>query len=215
MFSYTDECELDSSRRGTGGPRTLTLTNSSATQSASLGPCAKAISTASRPAAIGPKKGTNSNRPAITPQRQPQRHAQRPQPHRCRDAHRDYQGQLAEISQRLSASPVASSACCATNRPTAAVGNPCFAYRCWPARFLTRRTRCADVSFRLPCPRGDRPARWPFDGPHVTRSPRGAGRPKRATGCSATVCSQKRRSVSDPPGLPTRQVIPQLAGVCP
>lgn len=103
----------------------------------------------------------------------------------------------------------------ATNRPAAAVGNPCSVRRCWPTKFLTRHTRCADVSFRLPCPRGDCPERWPLDGPHETRSPRGAGRPRRATGCSAKVCSQERRSVSDPPGLPTRQVIPQLAGVCP
>jgi hypothetical protein len=102
----------------------------------------------------------------------------------------------------------------ATNRPGAAVGNPCSTLRRWPASFLTRRRRCADVSLRLPCPRGDCPARWPPDGPHETRSPRGAGRPRRATGCSATVSSQERRSVSDPPGLPTRQVIPQLAGVC-
>jgi hypothetical protein len=103
----------------------------------------------------------------------------------------------------------------ATNRPAAAVGNPCSVRQCWPAKFLTRHTRCADVSFRLPCPRGDCPSGWPLDGPHETRSPRGAGRPRRATGCSAKVCSQERRSVSDPPGLPTRQVIPQLAGVCP
>jgi hypothetical protein len=103
----------------------------------------------------------------------------------------------------------------ATNRPTAAVGNPCSPRWSWPTSFLNRRTRCADASIRLPCPRGDCPARWPLDGPHETRSPRGAGRPRRATGCSAKVSSQERRSVSDPPGLPTRQVIPQLAGVCP
>src|SRR5438034_9841737 len=75
---------------------------------------------------------------------------------------------------------------------------------------LTRRTVWVDVRFRLPCPRGDCPARWPLDGPYETRSLRGAGRPRRATGCSAKVRSQERRSVSDPRGLPARQVIPQL-----
>jgi len=97
----------------------------------------------------------------------------------------------------------------ATNRASAAVGNPC------PARSLDGRRRCPEGVHRLPCPRGDCLLRWPLDGPHETRSPRGAGRPRRATGCSAAVSSQERQSVSDPRGLPARPVIPQLAGVCP
>ena len=56
---------------------------------------------------------------------------------------------------------------------------------------------------------------FPLEGPHETRSPRGAGRPRRATGCSAAVSSQERQSVSVPRGLPARPVIPQLVGVCP
>ena len=96
-----------------------------------------------------------------------------------------------------------------TNRASAAVGNPC------PARSLDGRRRCPEGVHRLPCPRGDCLLRWPLDGPHETRSPRGAGRPRRATGCSAAVSSQERQSVSDPRGLPARPVIPQLAGVCP
>lgn len=82
------------------------------------------------------------------------------------------------------------------------VGNPCSARR-W-SFVLTSHLAWIDAFFRLPCPRGDCPLRWPLDGSHETRSPRGAGRPKRATGCSATVRSQERRSVSDPRGLPTR-----------
>jgi hypothetical protein len=95
------------------------------------------------------------------------------------------------------------------------VVNPCSRRRRPRSGALTRDGVAADGLFRLPCPWGDCPARWPLDGPHETRSPRGAGRPRRATGCSARFRSQERRSVSDPPGLPTRQVIPQLAGVCP
>jgi len=95
------------------------------------------------------------------------------------------------------------------------VVNPCSRRWWWLAAGLTRRAVGADGLIRLPCPRGDCLGRWPLDGPHETRSLRGAGRPRRATGCRAKVVSQERRSVSDPPGLPTRQVIAQLAGVCP
>src|SRR6266581_2181723 len=102
--------------------------------------------------------------------------------------------------------------------PTAAkhpVGNPCSIAGLWCAAALTRRRFGADGVIRLPCSRGDCQWRWPLDGPHETRSPRGAGRPRRATGCSAKVESQERRSVSVPRGLPARRVIPQLAGDCP
>jgi hypothetical protein len=97
----------------------------------------------------------------------------------------------------------------ATNRPTAAVGNPC----------LTRRPEQEDRSNRLPCPCSDCHRHWPPDGPHETRSLQGAGRPRRATGCCATPTFTpvrcERRSVRIPRGLPARQVIPQLVGVCP
>ena len=92
----------------------------------------------------------------------------------------------------------------ATDRPSGAVVNPCW------MRWLDVPGWLVEGVYRLPCPRGDCPACWPLDGPYETRSPRGAGRPRRATGCSAAVSSQERRSVSVPRGLPARRVIPQL-----
>lgn len=100
-----------------------------------------------------------------------------------------------------------------TNRPSAAVGNPCS--QCGGSANLTRCVSHGDGVDRLPCPRVDCQGCWPRDGPYETRGTRGAGRPRWATGCSAKVCSQERRPMSDPPSLPTRQVIPQLAGGCP
>jgi hypothetical protein len=93
-------------------------------------------------------------------------------------------------------------------------GNPCSQPSGQSIATLTWQGRLADCLIRLPCPWGDCLRCWPFDGPYETCSPQGAGRPKRATGCSAKVDRQERRSVSNPRGLPTRQVIPQLAGVC-
>src|SRR4051794_37927373 len=87
----------------------------------------------------------------------------------------------------------------ATDRPHGAVVNPC------SLRWLDVPSSNVEGVYRLPCPRGDCPGRWPLDGPHETRSPRGAGRPRRATGCSAAVCSQERQSVSFPRGLPARR----------
>ena len=103
----------------------------------------------------------------------------------------------------------------ATNRPTAAVGNPCLARCAWSAANLTPRCLHVEGVNRLPCPCGDCLLRLPLEGPSETRSPQGAGRPRRAPRCSATPSKLERLFMSFPPRLPTRTVIPQLQGVCP
>jgi hypothetical protein len=103
----------------------------------------------------------------------------------------------------------------ATNRPAAAVGNPC-SPRCGPcAANLTLRRLSAEGVNRLPCPCGDCLRRSPSQGPSETRSPQDAGRPRRAPRCSARPSKLERLFMSFPPRLPTRTVIPQLQGVCP
>ena len=102
----------------------------------------------------------------------------------------------------------------ATNRPSAAVGNPCLTRWRWCCAVLTFDSRTTEGIDRLPCPCGDCPVRLPFDGPSETRSPQGAGRPRRAPRCSARPCKLERLFMSFPPRLPTRTVIPQLPGAC-
>src|SRR5882724_10973318 len=94
------------------------------------------------------------------------------------------------------------------------VGNPCSTQPCAGCVLTDVRTTI-ERNDRLPCPRGDCQRRSPCKGPHETCSPRGAGRPRRAPGCSATPTKQERRFMSFPPRLPTRTVIAQLLGVCP
>ena len=103
----------------------------------------------------------------------------------------------------------------ATNRPSAAVGNPCSTRGASCAALLTPRGVAADGVHRLPCPCGNCLRRLPSQGPCETRSPQGAGRPRRAPRCSARPSKLERRFMSFPPRLPTRTVIPQLQGVCP
>jgi hypothetical protein len=103
----------------------------------------------------------------------------------------------------------------ATNRPNAAVGNPCSTRSASCTNFLTFRRNAAEGVHRLPCPCGDCLRRLPAQGPCETRSPQGAGRPRRAPRCSATRAKLERLFMSSPPRLPTRTVIPQLQGVCP
>ena len=102
----------------------------------------------------------------------------------------------------------------ATNRATAAVGNPWSARCGCSAANLTPRCIGTQGVHRLPCPCGDCPARLPRQGPNETRSLQGAGRPRRAPRCSARPSKLERRFMSFPPRLPTRVVIPQLPGVC-
>ena len=103
----------------------------------------------------------------------------------------------------------------ATNRPTAAVGNPC-STRCTPrAVCLTPRHPSPEGVHRLPCPCGDCQRRLPWQGPRETRSPQGAARPRRAPRCSARPCKLERLFMSFPPRLATRAVIAQRQGVCP
>src|SRR5688500_7901707 len=93
--------------------------------------------------------------------------------------------------------------------------NPCVEPgRCGCAA-LTPPRRTAEGIERLPCPCGDCLVCLPCKGPNETRSLQGAGRPRRATGCSATPCQLERQFMSFPPRLPTRAVIAQLPGVCP
>ncbi|PNG46017.1 putative metal-dependent hydrolase of the TIM-barrel fold protein (plasmid) [Variovorax sp. WDL1] len=80
---------------------------------------------------------------------------------------------------------------------------------------LTLPRTGAEVVIRLPCPRGDCHGGWLLDSPHDTRSTRGAGRLRRATGCSATLTQPERQFMSVPPCLPTRAVLPQTDGGCP
>ena len=68
----------------------------------------------------------------------------------------------------------------ATNRPTAAVGNPCTNNRA----DLTSGI-CTPMLQMTSVPLGDCLVRWLCESPGETRSAKGAGRPKRATGCSA------------------------------
>jgi len=100
------------------------------------------------------------------------------------------------------------------------VGNPCSTRNARRTEGLTCTPLGGEGSHRLACPRRDCLHRWPPDGPHETRSLRGAASPRRATGCCAApiftpvrVC--ERRSVSVPRGLAAPPVIPQLVGVCP
>ena len=90
------------------------------------------------------------------------------------------------------------------------VGNPFSTHELRVFAALTPPRRTAEGMNRLPCPRGDCPGGLPFEGPHETRSPQGAGRPRRATGCSARSEPLERQLMSFPPRLPTRAVIPQL-----
>ena len=103
----------------------------------------------------------------------------------------------------------------ATNRPTAAVGNPCLTRCASRASFLTSWCVLAQGVHRLPCPCGNCLRRSPSQGPGETCSPQGAGRPRRAPRCSARPSKLERLFMSFPPRLPTRAVIPQLQGVCP
>ena len=103
----------------------------------------------------------------------------------------------------------------ATNRPTAAVGNPCATRGAVHAALLTPWCVAAEGVHRLPCLCGDCQVRLPSQGPCETRSPQGAGRPRRAPRCSAMPSKLERLFMSSPPRLPTRAVIPQLQGVCP
>ena len=106
-------------------------------------------------------------------------------------------------------------------RPTAIARRPPaaglrFARRAhWVTCSLTQPRRGAAVGTRLARPRVDCLLRWPCEGPHETRSARGAARPRRATGCRAKVCEPERLSMSDPRGLAAGQVLLQLAGGCP
>ena len=102
----------------------------------------------------------------------------------------------------------------ATNRPTAAVGNPCSTRRGSHSADLTCVRRTTEGIDRLPCPCGDCLRRWPLEGPSETRSPQGAGRPRRAPRYSARQAKLERLFMSFPPRLPTRVVIPQRPGVC-
>src|SRR5438552_17248281 len=85
----------------------------------------------------------------------------------------------------------------------------------WVTSTLTRPRRGVAVAIRLARPRVDCLQRWPCEGPHETRSARGAARPRRATGCSARVYEPERLSMSDPRGLAAGQVLLQLGGGCP
>ena len=74
----------------------------------------------------------------------------------------------------------------------------------WATLELKLPPECDVATIRLPCPSVDCLAGWPREGPNETRSAGGAGRPRRATGCSARQLKPERLSMSDPHSLPTR-----------
>jgi hypothetical protein len=95
------------------------------------------------------------------------------------------------------------------------VVNPCSGRGFCVQAALTPPSKSTEGINRLPCPRGDCPRRWLLDSPNETCSTRGAGRPRRATGCSATLTQPERQFMSVPPCLPTRTVLTQTDGGCP